>query len=169
MKDASTVTGRNVRLTPRQYEVLGLIAQRYTSKEVGRHLDLSPKTVDRHVEEAVARLGVSNRAEAARLFLEGQGRSGEEFPMGAAIVDPSSPEPPDHRQPAVAEPTNDNQADGVIAVLKHLFRLPPVGGKRHEMMLAERGAAVAQIALVSLLFVAAVITLITGILHLING
>ena len=58
------------RLTARQRECLELVAQHWTSKEIGRRLQIAPKTVDRHIEEAVHRFGVNDRAAAVRLLLQ---------------------------------------------------------------------------------------------------
>jgi DNA-binding CsgD family transcriptional regulator len=57
------------RLTARQRECLSLAARHWTSKDIARQLDISPKTVDRHVEEAVRKLGAADRAAAVRLLL----------------------------------------------------------------------------------------------------
>ena len=57
------------RLTPRQRECLGLAARHWTSKEIGRQLDIAPKTVDRHIEEAIRKLGVADRSAAVRLLI----------------------------------------------------------------------------------------------------
>ncbi|HHJ14067.1 MAG TPA: response regulator transcription factor [Gammaproteobacteria bacterium] len=53
-------------LTPRQQEILVLIADGMTNKEIGQRLGLSAATVRTHVSEIFRRLGVKNRTEAAR-------------------------------------------------------------------------------------------------------
>ncbi len=53
-------------LTPREREVLGLVAQGLTTKQAAQTLSLKPCTVRTHVEHACGRLGVKNRAEAVR-------------------------------------------------------------------------------------------------------
>src|ERR1700735_1534657 len=55
-------------LTPRQRECLELAAQHWTSKDIGRHLGISPKTVDRHLEDVIRKLGVPDRLAAIRLL-----------------------------------------------------------------------------------------------------
>lgn len=55
------------RLTPREKEVLTLITSGKTNKEIGRDLSISPATVKVHVERVIAKLGVSDRTEAAVL------------------------------------------------------------------------------------------------------
>ena len=53
-------------LSPREREVLRLIARGYTYKEVGRDLGISAKTVDHHVSAVLAKLGVPSRGAAAK-------------------------------------------------------------------------------------------------------
>lgn len=56
-------------LTPRQYELLHLVAAGWTNDQIAAHLVLSTHTVRKHLENIFARLGVSNRAAAvARAF-----------------------------------------------------------------------------------------------------
>ena len=52
-------------LTPRQHEVLGLIATGATNAEIAAQLVVSAKTVDHHVSAVLAKLGVASRREAA--------------------------------------------------------------------------------------------------------
>jgi DNA-binding NarL/FixJ family response regulator len=49
------------RLTPREREVLRLIARGYLYKEVGLELDIAPKTVEHHVSSVLRKLQLSNR------------------------------------------------------------------------------------------------------------
>lgn len=53
-------------LTPREREVLRLIARGYAYKEVARQLTLSVKTVETHVSSVLRKLQLSNRQELAR-------------------------------------------------------------------------------------------------------
>jgi len=52
-------------LTPRQGEVLYWIAQGKTNAEIAIILGTSPRTIDKHVEQLLERLGVENRLAAA--------------------------------------------------------------------------------------------------------
>ena len=52
-------------LTAREAQVIGLLAQGLQTKQVARRLAISPKTADRHVQNAYAKIGVSTRAAAA--------------------------------------------------------------------------------------------------------
>lgn len=54
-------------LTAREREIVGLIAEGMTNKEIGRHLGISPATVKAHVERLIAKLGVTDRTQAAVL------------------------------------------------------------------------------------------------------
>ena len=51
-------------LTARELEVLGLIQQGHTNREVGEELFISRGTVKRHVENIMFKLGVSDRTQA---------------------------------------------------------------------------------------------------------
>lgn len=53
------------RLTGREREVLRLVARGLTNKAIARELGLSPGTVKVHVERMLAKLGVSDRTQAA--------------------------------------------------------------------------------------------------------
>jgi HD-GYP domain-containing protein (c-di-GMP phosphodiesterase class II) len=58
------------RLTAREADVLGLLAQGLPNKAIARQLEISPKTVSNHVERIYSKLGVSNRAAAAMRAME---------------------------------------------------------------------------------------------------
>lgn len=53
-------------LTPREQDVLRLIARGYTYKELARRLSISPKTVETHVSSVLRKLQLSSRHELAR-------------------------------------------------------------------------------------------------------
>ncbi|MDP8924541.1 MAG: response regulator transcription factor [Chloroflexota bacterium] len=52
-------------LTPREREVLQLVARGQTNQEIGRELTVSVSTVKTHLEHIIAKLGVSDRTQAA--------------------------------------------------------------------------------------------------------
>jgi non-specific serine/threonine protein kinase len=54
-------------LSPREREVLGLLAKRSTDKEIAEALFISRHTVETHVKHVLAKLGAANRREAAAL------------------------------------------------------------------------------------------------------
>lgn len=53
-------------LTPRELEIVKLIAEAYTSKEIARELVISVKTVERHRENILEKLGMRDRVELTR-------------------------------------------------------------------------------------------------------
>jgi DNA-binding NarL/FixJ family response regulator len=52
-------------LTPREREVLGLLGRGMANKVIARELSLSEKTVKAHVSSILAKLGVTDRTQAA--------------------------------------------------------------------------------------------------------
>ena len=55
-------------LTDREHEIAVLVAAGASNREIAAHLFLSRKTVERHVSNILAKLGVRNRAELAALL-----------------------------------------------------------------------------------------------------
>lgn len=60
------VAGAEADLTPRETEVLSLIARGLRNAEVAAALGLTPHTVSGYVKSVYAKLGISSRAEAAQ-------------------------------------------------------------------------------------------------------
>jgi DNA-binding CsgD family transcriptional regulator len=60
-------TGASDSLTPREQEILGLVAEGRSNGEIGRQLFISTKTVSVHVSNILAKLGASGRTEAAAI------------------------------------------------------------------------------------------------------
>lgn len=56
-------------LTPREHDVLELVAEGLSNKEIGARLGISDQTVKFHVASICAKLRVSNRTEAVRRAL----------------------------------------------------------------------------------------------------
>jgi LuxR family maltose regulon positive regulatory protein len=56
-------------LTLREQEILELLAQRLSAKEIAQRLFISDRTVKRHVANIYDKLGVHNRREAVALAL----------------------------------------------------------------------------------------------------
>jgi DNA-binding NarL/FixJ family response regulator len=59
------VRGERDDLTPRELEVLALVASGLTNAEIAERLVIAPKTAEHHVGNLLAKLGVRSRAEAA--------------------------------------------------------------------------------------------------------
>ncbi|WP_337266169.1 response regulator transcription factor [Oryzifoliimicrobium ureilyticus] len=55
-------------LTPREREVMDLVAEGLSNKHIGLRLDLQEKTVKHHMTQILTKLGVSNRTEAALVW-----------------------------------------------------------------------------------------------------
>jgi two-component system, NarL family, response regulator LiaR len=55
------------RLTPREREVLALLGRGYANKRIARELGVAEKTVKTHVGHVLAKLGVTDRTQAALL------------------------------------------------------------------------------------------------------
>jgi DNA-binding NarL/FixJ family response regulator len=55
------------KLSRRESEVLGLLAQGLTQDEIAARLTISPKTVSSHIEHVLQKLGVHSRAQAVAL------------------------------------------------------------------------------------------------------
>jgi DNA-binding NarL/FixJ family response regulator len=53
-------------LTPREEEVVKLVAESYTSDEIGRMLHITRRTVERHRENVLAKLGMRDRVQLTR-------------------------------------------------------------------------------------------------------
>ena len=73
-------------LSPRQREILALVAAGRTSKEIASELQISESTVNWHLTKAFARLGASSRAEAVAIAM----RDGDDV----VVVPPTQTAPP---------------------------------------------------------------------------
>jgi two-component system response regulator NreC len=63
---ASPADGHGEQLTPRELQVLGLIAKGYTNVQIADTLMLSVRTVESHRANIMGKLGLHNRAELVR-------------------------------------------------------------------------------------------------------
>lgn len=54
----------------RQAEVLDLVAQGMTDREIGNQLGISPKTVGVHLHRLYRRYGIRSRSEAVAMWVE---------------------------------------------------------------------------------------------------
>jgi two-component system response regulator NreC len=50
-------------LTPREVDVLRLLARGYTNRQIAQELNISPRTVEGHRSSLVSKLGFSGRVE----------------------------------------------------------------------------------------------------------
>ena len=58
-------------LSPRENDVLAMLADGLTDREIANALTISPRTVETHVSNILHKLGVRNRAEAAQRYRTG--------------------------------------------------------------------------------------------------
>jgi two-component system nitrate/nitrite response regulator NarL len=58
-------SGHLPHLTPREQQILSILAQGRSNKEIGNKLDLSEKTIKHHLTNILQKLRVRNRVEAA--------------------------------------------------------------------------------------------------------
>lgn len=75
-------------LTEKQREVLDLVLQHQSSKEIARALQISPYTVDQRIAAARHKLGAASRGEMARTYAQLRELCGEtvyEFPYVASL------------------------------------------------------------------------------------
>ena len=70
-------------LTAREREVLVSLTSLGTNKAIAKHLDISPRTVEKYRAAILVRLGVENTAQAIRIAAEGGAFDDE---TGAALV-----------------------------------------------------------------------------------
>jgi FixJ family two-component response regulator len=60
-------------LTPREFQVLELIANGASSKEAGRHLGISPRTIEVHRARVMEKLGAKNTIDLVHIVLSERG------------------------------------------------------------------------------------------------
>jgi DNA-binding NarL/FixJ family response regulator len=74
---------QELRLTPRETEILRLVAKGLTSPRIASRLVLSPRTVESHVQNTLRKLHLRNRVELARYAIE-RGLTEDEDPKDNA-------------------------------------------------------------------------------------
>jgi DNA-binding CsgD family transcriptional regulator len=62
-----TLFSSELGLTTRESEVLSWLSKGKTNRDIAQILGLSPRTVDKHLEQIYAKLGVENRTAAAAI------------------------------------------------------------------------------------------------------
>jgi DNA-binding NarL/FixJ family response regulator len=68
---------KDFKLTSREVEVLSWLSKGKTNRDIAQILGLSPRTIDKHLEQIYAKLGVENRTAAAAMAVKtGQDREG---------------------------------------------------------------------------------------------
>ncbi|WP_201752648.1 response regulator transcription factor [Sphingomonas changnyeongensis] len=92
------------RLTARQQQCLRLVAAPATSKQIARELGISSHTVDQHIREALATLGLSDRMEAARRFIAHERGTAGDATGAPQVPPPFTPPLASRRSPLPAPP-----------------------------------------------------------------
>lgn len=87
------------RLTPREREVLGLLADGLEQNAIANRLFISPKTVAKHIERILGKLGVHSRTQAVAFALRGDKPHGQD----ASAQPLGTPQPPAARTRPVGE------------------------------------------------------------------
>jgi two-component system nitrate/nitrite response regulator NarL len=67
-------------LSPRERDVLGLIARGYSNRQIARELAIGEQTVKTHVRSILTKLGLQDRVQAAIFALRHQAGSSEHQP-----------------------------------------------------------------------------------------
>jgi DNA-binding CsgD family transcriptional regulator len=98
---------KNLQLTEGQKDCLRLVDDLMTSKQIARHLGISPSTVDQRLDAARRKLNAPSRKLAARIYLEIEARSLSE----SIIYYPDSVAPFDFI-PMLSNRTNGQATDG---------------------------------------------------------
>ena len=70
-RNVSGGEGELMGLSPRENDVLAMLADGLTDREIAEALTISPRTVETHVSNILHKLGVRNRAEAAQRYRQG--------------------------------------------------------------------------------------------------
>jgi DNA-binding CsgD family transcriptional regulator len=139
------------RLTERQKACLRLVAQGYTSKEIGRKLDLAPSTVDNHILTATQTISATNRGEAGRFLLSAETR--QNLPRESLAL----------AEPAISgafSPSASRHGEKQIA--DFFWPMPPIGGQRNDLDATERTYRIFQISAVAFGTVTGLAVLIAG-------
>jgi DNA-binding NarL/FixJ family response regulator len=85
--DANGLPNSDVNLSPREREILALLADGKTQQQIASTLVISPKTVATHIQHLLAKLGVNSRAQAvAAAFKLGLGPDVEGHALVAELA-----------------------------------------------------------------------------------
>jgi len=140
-------------LTERQKEILRLVGEGYTSKEIARHLGLSFRTVDTHILRMAKQLNASSRAEAARMLADHETKHKiRKYPERLSNAGNSSFSAPVTSQ-------------GWREALVRLFALPPLGGRTNDLSWDQKSIHVFRVAAISLAAVTGLALAIAGVMH----
>jgi len=135
-------------LSEGQKACLRLVAQGMSSKEIAKALGLTPQTVDTYVKTSMARLGASNRREAARMLVADEASRNLGSPTAGVA---------EHR------PLPDQLASTGTTGWLSWVRPPPVGGSFHDLTWSQKTYQALLVAVISASIVIALALAIAGV------
>ncbi|WP_271078267.1 response regulator transcription factor [Aurantiacibacter sp. MUD61] len=146
-------------MTDKQREVLDLLVQHKTSKEIARLLKISPHTVDQRISAARRKFGAQNRNELAAAYMSFVSETGQALIYGKSVYQSSHVETSNrsseegdgiaasHRRKA-GEPGSISREKGRLPVVVHRVVPEPFEGR---FGIVWRIAAIAAITLIFLI------------------
>lgn len=155
-EEADQNVGRFDRLNEGERDCLRLVAQGLVSKEIARHLALSPHTVDDRIRTACKKLKVRRRSQAAHLLvsLEGSVIKEEKYDTsklrheesgiaeasgasekGVSAGEGSGSDDLEHQRPESAESISDSASGGSRLVIHHPYAIFFGGRNRKPIIL----------------------------------
>lgn len=137
-------------LSEGQKACLRLVAQGMSSKEIAKALGLTPQTVDTYVKTSMARLGASNRRDAARMLVAAEASRKSGSPTAGL---------------AEHGPGRDQLASTGTTGWLSWVRPPPVGGGFHDLSWSQKTFGALQVAVISTAIVIALALAIAGLFH----
>jgi DNA-binding CsgD family transcriptional regulator len=123
---------------------LRLVARGMSSKEIAKETGLTPQTVDTYVKASLAKLGASNRREAARILTAWEEN-------GGTVPDDAS---------ALGHAARPLESSG----WRGLINLPPLGGGYTDHSWTQKTYQVLQVAVIAAATVVALALIIAGLL-----
>jgi len=167
-----SIERQKLQLSELQISILKLVAESRTSKQIAAELDISNHTVDTYIWSAMQTLGVNSRSEAAKIVVNPPNMNSAQF-----IYEPERLDDPGQVMPHTTHPAQLVVSQNEVADQRHkrdwrtilqTFKLPPVGGQKHDLSTLSRLAIVGRIAFISALLLAALGAVISGALHLLG-
>lgn len=131
-----------------QRNLLRLVGENKSTKEIAIEIGLSHHTVDTYLKRSIATLGVSNRREAARLIVESE----QSQKLG---YQPERIEPPAELPQPEVTPSHGVRRSR----WKQILDLPPIGGRVDDRSVGQKLVAIVKISVITTLGVLVIILL----------
>ncbi|WP_293813817.1 response regulator [uncultured Aquitalea sp.] len=90
-EETQEVMNQLARISGREREVLELVADGLSSKEIARQLDLSPRTIEVHRANLFSKLGVDSLADLIRFYLKALEATGKKRVEDESFLNETSP------------------------------------------------------------------------------